>query len=88
MTRSTFKRNVKNVADEIYSPNYFELLNSETMGNDQNNQSLDKNISVFCNTSIKKTRRSKQVLRKPTKLSGGKCAVPGDKTYKEALLTG
>ena len=34
MTRSTFKRNVKNVADEIYSPNYFELLNIETMGND------------------------------------------------------
>ena len=44
--KSSFKRNMKNAADNIYSPNRFEILNCETKENDENDHPYHKDTSI------------------------------------------
>ena len=46
ITKSSFERNMKSAADSIYSSNRFELLNSETTENEQNDHPYHKDTSI------------------------------------------
>ena len=44
--KSSFERNMKNAADNIFSPSCFEILNCETKKNDENDRSYHKDTSI------------------------------------------
>ena len=47
IAKSTIHKYKKTAANQIYSPNRFELLHCETTENNNNDQSYDKSISIF-----------------------------------------
>ena len=59
---------MKSAAENINSPNRFELLNCETTEKDENNQSYDKDTSIvynntvnpYCNTNNQKDQKKSQ----------------------------
>ena len=46
ITKSSFERNMKSVAESIYSPNRFKLLYCETTGNDENHHPYHENTTI------------------------------------------
>ena len=60
ITKSSFERNMKSVADNIYSPNRFELLNCETTENGENDHPYHKDTSIIGGDTINHHSRYKQ----------------------------
>ena len=46
ITNSSFERNMKSVAESIYSPNRFKLLYCETTGNDENHHTYHEDTTI------------------------------------------
>ena len=93
ITKFSFERNMKSAAYSIYSANRFELLNCETMENDENDHPYHKDTSIVGIVTINYHSRYKQSKRPEVVVNRfpenqhtfqKKCTVPGDKTYKEA----
>ena len=62
-TKSFFERNMKSAADSIYSPNRFELLNRDTMENDENDHPYHRDTSIVGSDTINHRSRYKQSKR-------------------------
>ena len=94
ITKSSFERNMKSAADGMYSRNRFELLNCETIENDENDNLYHKDTSTVGIDTINHHSRYKP-WKRPEVVANRfpekqhtfqkKCTVPGEKKYKEAV---
>ena len=85
---------MKSAADSIYSPNRFELLNCENMGNDKSSHPYHKDTTtVDCDTvnyhfRYKQSKQPEVVVNRFPENQHTfqkKCTVSHVKTYKKAI---